>query len=353
MVWNQAQKGNFSVATAGRQPVFGLTVNMIQERPITGRGLNSFGEEFFFYKAQSDAGRATRLLDQPGAFRHTHNEYLQVWAELGLPGILVFLILFTIPLLQSIRILRIEQDETRSYWVAVLTIGLIFVGIDCLAFFPLHVSVAATYIVFLLACLRRLQDQREEGRHELTLGPGAKSLAVAALLGALAVTAIYVETKRWNANRQLQVAAFLLERASVGSYTADQKRVFADEAMSRLTEIQAFSPIMPEVDNLCGSALMTLGRFLEAVESYQKAANRIPSPEVFTNLAAAQIASNKFGPARESLTLALNYNPGYRKAREARRYLREAREAEKAKKARKTGRTGNNRKSGRAGKARQ
>ena len=71
---------------------------------------------------------------------------------------------------------------------------------------------------------------------------------------------------------------------------------------------------------------MTVGRYPEAIESYQKAAQRIPSPEVLTNLAAAFIANRQFGKAEDAVTLALRYEPAYPKAVGARAYLARMRE---------------------------
>jgi O-antigen ligase len=325
-VWSLVQKGEWSIATAGRQPVFQLTGSMISEKPFTGRGLNSFGEDFFYYKAESEAGQSVRLLSQPGAFREVHNEYLQVWAEIGLPGLLLFLSLFAIPVLRSVVILREEQDGPRGYWIGILTIGLIFVSVDCLAFFPFHVSVTAFYIVFLLACLRFFQNPSQEESRIAAMWTRRNTLVAVAGLLLLTVGVGYVQARKWTANRQLEVVAFLLERASAGTYTAAQKRVFADEALSRLEAAEAVAALIPEVHNLKGSAFMTVGRYPEAIENYQKAAQRIPSPEVLTNLAAAFIANRQFGKAEDAVTLALRYEPAYPKALGAREYLESVRE---------------------------
>jgi O-antigen ligase len=325
-VWSLVQQQEWSIATAGRQPVYELTGSMISEQPLTGRGLNSFGEDFFYYKVESEVGQSVRLLSQPGAFRQVHNEYLQVWVELGLLGLLLFLSLLAIPVIRSLVILREEADRKRSYWIGILTIALIFVGFDCLGFFPLHVTVAAFYIVFLLACLRFYQNPSEEESRIAGVWSSRNTLACVAVLMLLTMTVGYVQSRKWTVNRQLEVAAFLLERASAGTYTAAQKRAFADEALSRLEVAEAVAPLMPEVHNLRGSAFMTVGRYPDAIENYQKAAQRIPSPEVLTNLAAAYIANRQFEKAEDAVTLALRYEPSYPKAVGAREYLARMRE---------------------------
>jgi O-antigen ligase len=57
-----------------------------------GHGLGSFATDFFRYRAETDMSRLA-MVDQPGAFREVHNDYLQVWEELGVIGLLLFVAL--------------------------------------------------------------------------------------------------------------------------------------------------------------------------------------------------------------------------------------------------------------------
>ena len=92
-VWGQIQEGDWTTVTTGRSPVYWLSWQMIQEQPWLGRGLNTFGREFFFYRANTEVGQSANLIKQAGSFQEVHNEYLQVWLELGLPGLVFFLAL--------------------------------------------------------------------------------------------------------------------------------------------------------------------------------------------------------------------------------------------------------------------
>ena len=66
---------------------------------------------------------------------------------------------------------------------------------------------------------------------------------------------------------------------------------------------------------------MLLGRHEEAQGAYGKAAQYLPSPELYTNLAAAHMAAGDPKLARNYLESALRYNPKYERAQDALRYL--------------------------------
>ncbi len=320
-----AERGDWSVATAGRQPVYWLTWRMIEEKPWLGRGLNTFGRDFFYFRANTEAGRSAKLLQQPGAFREVHNDYLQVWEELGLPGLVILLSLFIIPLIRSIQLIPREEDPDRQYWFGMLSLAVIFVMIGCLAFFPLRLPHTAAYIILVFAGLRRYQSGLAEGDPARSVAWPRLVLALRVAVSLIVVLLGFREIRAWSANNDLGMANFLLQRAASGQFSARQSRVFADQALVRLDRAQSASPMIPDIDNQKGTAFMQLGRYDEAVESYRLAAERIPSPEVLTNLAAACLARRDLPEAERYIQLALHYDSEYAKAKDALRYLKDQR----------------------------
>lgn len=317
-VLKATQEGSWNLATAGRIPVYWLTWQMIKEEPWLGRGLNTFGKDFFHFRAETEAGQSVHLLQQSGAFREAHNEYLQVWEELGFPGLLIFLALLFSPVVITFKRFREEADAEDSYWLGILTIGLVFVGISCLAFFPLHLSVTSAYIALLLAGIRAVQDPpSDSGAIERSL---LRPVLVGVLICAVAAFA-WQAISDWRANNEAGIASFLVRRAGSRDFSPVQKRTIADEALARVERVESLAPEMREIHSLKGSVLMMLGRYEQAAESYLKGVEYVPSPELYTNLAAAYLALEKKRQAKECLDLALGYSPGYRKARQARRFL--------------------------------
>lgn len=315
-VWKASEQGYWNYATAGRIPVFWLTWQMIQEDPWLGRGLNTFGKDFFYFRAETEAGQSVRLLHQSGVFREVHNEYLQIWEELGLPGLLVLLFLILSAMVISLSRLRNEENPQKAYWLGISTLGVVFVSISCIAFFPLHLSVTGVYTVVLFAGLRSSQDTSpvdSSGRGAI-LRPVGLGIVLAVTAG-LALQAV----EDWQANNEAGIAAFLLRSAQ--EYRPAQKRAIADEALNRLQKAESLAPGFYEVHNLKGSVLMMLGRYEQAVGSYSRGIELGPSPELYTNLAAAHLALGQKNRARECLNLALGYAPRYGKARQALRFL--------------------------------
>jgi O-antigen ligase len=323
MVGKAFEQGEWTHATAGRIPVFMLTWEMIREQPWLGRGLNTYGKDFFHFRVGTEAGRKARLLHQPGAFREAHNEYLQVWEELGIPGIVILLALIGGLLWRSLVSIRSETDPRRSYWLGMLSIGIVYVAIGCLAFFPLHLALTGAYTILLCVALR----ENQEGEVGDSRGDSwqRSRIVLPILLGILLVLAggfVLQAIDGWRANREAGIAEFLVRSASGRDYRAAQRRAIADEALARMEKAQDLAPDLYELHSLKGSVLMLLGRYELAADSYSKGLEYFPSAELYTNLATAFLALGQNEKASECLEFALAYAPRYGKARQAREFLR-------------------------------
>ena len=317
VVWSQMQRGDWTQVTAGRQPIYLITWDMIKDQPWRGYGLNTFGQDFFFYRAGTVVGQSVDLVNQPGSFRETHNEYLQVWEELGLVGLLFFVVLLFWPAFRAVPRLRRLRDPEESYWIGIIAIGTLFVAINCLAFFPFHVSLTSAYIVLLIGGLRHFENEERVPVDEKLPNVVLKSF----VLVLVAVWLAYPQFQKWRANSEMAFATFLLERVNSGNHTPLQRVVFAKAALVKLENAERLYPRFYEIHNLRGSASMVLGRHAEAVRHYGRAAGYLPSPELLTNLAAGYLALERFDVARSLLETALRYNPGYPRARQALEYL--------------------------------
>lgn len=329
--WQLIERQEWTAATAGRFPVYLLTWRLIQEDPWIGRGLGTFARDFYRARSDSEYGRQLPFIDQPGAFQQAHNEYLQVWLELGGIGLVCFLFLLLAPLGKAAFEIgfRFEGAPPESiYWRAVLAISVLFVAVSCLTFFPFHLSSTGVFVVLLMAGLRRaavednLEDQEvSDLQHGIVRWWNRYRLAGVSLVVAVALLVAVPQVQRWRANRNAGIAAFLLEQAVSTSASSRQARLFADEALDRLQRAQDQAPDFYEIYNLKGTALLLLGKFSQAAESYRKAAVHLPSPEVYTNLAAALIEQGSLDEAAENLRHALHYNPHYQRALNARTFL--------------------------------
>jgi O-antigen ligase len=315
------RRGDLMVATSGRYPVFLITWSMIKERPWFGRGLDTFGADFYHFRANTAMSKLP-MVNQPGAFRETHNEYLQVWEELGIVGLAFFLGLLLVPVVTAFWRARASADSKTFYLWGQLSIGVVYVGVCSLGFFPFRLSPTALGIILLLAGLRRLAW----GDPPVDSAPIREGRAWRLGLGAvLAACVAYPGIQLWRANVQAGMAAYVLDQSTASDLSRWRQRIYAETAMTHLRDAEALWPRMAEVYNLQGSANMMLNQYDEAVLDYRQAAARGPCPEVMTNLAVALMASGNRAEAAQLLEAALRYNASYDKAIRALNYLRRSR----------------------------
>ncbi|GAB4246837.1 MAG: hypothetical protein Kow00109_22940 [Acidobacteriota bacterium] len=323
VVVRQAQRGDWTVATAGRAPVFSLTWAMIREAPVLGRGLNSFGRDFFYFRTDTEIGRSTKLLPQPGAFREAHNDYLQVWDELGIVGLALLLGLLIVPAVSTVRRLKQVDALPEFSRYGVLLAGWILCLVVAAAFFPLRLALTAFVWLGLAASLRAADPV--SGAAAWGLDSPRRAFRVPVRVGLVILGSLWLAGlgMLWRANVEMGRAAVILQAAASGERGPRASRLLAGEAVLRLGRIAAYGPFLRDFASLYGSALLTAGRHEEAVRVLQEAVETAPSPELWTNLGVAYLALERHAEAERCFQKALAYEPGYDKAREALQYLRE------------------------------
>ena len=125
------------------------TFEMIKEKPLLGSGIGNFKMNYLDYQAEF-------LKDNPyyvkysGKAGEAHNEYLQMWAELGIFGLGIFLLIIFVFYNLVGKFLKEEKNNKER----LMCLGL-FLGINCflihsLFTFPLHVSTLGSAFFILL-----------------------------------------------------------------------------------------------------------------------------------------------------------------------------------------------------------
>lgn len=143
--------------------IWNVTLNMIKDNPVLGMGLGAFSLNYPEYQADF-------LLSHPeyinvnGKAEEAHNEYLQMWAELGLIGLILFLFIILLFYKSSLNFIKeINQDKNKNkdrdrnkdrvkFIVLGLIVGITSTLIHGLASFPFHVP-ALGAVFFLLVGL--------------------------------------------------------------------------------------------------------------------------------------------------------------------------------------------------------
>lgn len=122
----------------GRLLIWKITTNMIAENPFFGKGLGSFGSQYNNYQAEyfrtnQGTEREKYLADN---VMQVHNEYLQIWVEFGLAGLLLFF--FLLYYLLSNRFDREDISEHLRFIIPAKA-AIITVCITAVFSFPFHI----------------------------------------------------------------------------------------------------------------------------------------------------------------------------------------------------------------------
>ena len=161
-------KGRVSVKTiknafsSGRRiAIWKFTGMMIKERPILGSGLGTFKYNSLRYQAKFFEQGDNRSIYPFGYADKAHNEYLQLWAELGTIGLAIFLWLIVAYFNYGIRYLKREKDEQKQGIMIGLMGVVVAVLVDGIFGFPLHLpaTIVLFWLVMGLAVVVGLKDE--------------------------------------------------------------------------------------------------------------------------------------------------------------------------------------------------
>ena len=148
------------------------TIGMIKDKPLFGLGLGTFKLHYLNYQAnflQQNPG----YIDFMVKAAETHNEYLQIWAEMGIMGILAFLFIIAIFYKTKLNLI----NKIKNIKGKIIVIGLISAVtvtlIHSMFSFPFHIPVVGSAFWFIIGlaiasenifCEESKKDRINEGK---------------------------------------------------------------------------------------------------------------------------------------------------------------------------------------------
>jgi len=101
----------------GRLFVWKISLNMVADHLLLGVGYGRYGTEYLNYQARFfDSPQNAKYFDWADNLKGAKNEYLQIAAETGITGLILFLALLLILCSTSFRILRHGQNNRKEKW---------------------------------------------------------------------------------------------------------------------------------------------------------------------------------------------------------------------------------------------
>ncbi|MBA7516193.1 hypothetical protein ES705_08239 [subsurface metagenome] len=131
-----------------REATWKFTIMMIKDHPLLGSGIGTFKYNSLAYQAKFFDQENNRSLYPYGVADKAHNEYLQLWTELGIVGLGIFIWFMFNYFNYAIKLLKKTKDNYYQGIIIGLMGAVTAVLVDGLFGFPLHL--AATLVLFWL-----------------------------------------------------------------------------------------------------------------------------------------------------------------------------------------------------------
>jgi O-antigen ligase/Tfp pilus assembly protein PilF len=152
-----------------RMVTWNFTLMMIKDRPLLGSGIGTFKYNSLRYQAEFFSQGDNRSLYPYGIAHEAHNEYLHLWAELGIIGLGIFLWMIIAYFYYGLKVLK----KTKNNYTQGMLIGMmgviIAVLVDGIFSFPLHLpTTLVLFWLFLGLTVAISQNRGEEKERERT-----------------------------------------------------------------------------------------------------------------------------------------------------------------------------------------
>ncbi len=284
----------------GRVLQWKVTANMIKDKPVFGHGFNSYGLHYNTYQADyfAAAERPEQEKLIAGNNEYGHCDYLEILTELGITGLVLFiLIIFTI-----FRIYIYMYKKQQSVTIIVFA-GLLAYLVECLFTFPLHILPSLVILVGLLSLFdqrtvitcsiskHRRSWQSLKFLNNLTLSNMV--LKIIAIILVISVVAMaYTQYKKYNINKRWNLANY---------YSSIQQYEISENIYKQL-----YLNLKTDGDYLLnyGGTLTLYGKYAEAIPILNEARKYISDPNLYINIANCYKETNNYKNAEKYYQLA-------------------------------------------------
>lgn len=146
-----AASGQLSEMTSFRLPAYTAALAMFRDRPLVGVGPGVFRTLYMPYKLRLDAEHPQWIRPGNQSFGQVHNDHLQLLAETGLPGYLIFLAALAFVARLSFTRREVSTSPQSLFVTAFAFPGVVALLVLALAHFPLQLTSHMVPAVYLSA----------------------------------------------------------------------------------------------------------------------------------------------------------------------------------------------------------
>lgn len=292
--------------------IWNTTFDMIKDSPILGIGLGAFELNYLKYQAGFLESHPEYINVNVKA-GEAHNEYLQMGAELGVIGLIFFLLIILLFYKSSLNFIRkINQDRKRLIILG-LGLGITSTLVHSLESFPFHVPALGS-VFFLLVGLTmaygnmslskspNCDDDTKENLKEEKVKPLKPVLKIFIIAVIIVLTILLVNN--------FAIKPYLAEIY----YFQGLKDAFEEEykrALPKLEYALELDPHNGRILHTLGDVCYNLGDWGRSIEFSQLAVKYRMDKRTFRNLGLFYLAASLYKEAEDNFVYAIYLDPKY------------------------------------------
>jgi O-antigen ligase/Tfp pilus assembly protein PilF len=285
------------------------TILMIKDHFFLGSGIGTYKYNSLKYQAEFFDQGDNRSLYPYVFMTKTHNEYLQLWAELGIVGLGIFLWLLVTYFIYGFKLLKRINNNYNQGLVIGLMGAVVAVLVDGIFGFPFHLP--ATIVLFWLSLaltvsiiksetgLEKNYFTKKDENKKIKEEKENISSFVKLLLSVVVILGIIFLC--------VTVARPFIARTYWYYGNKELKSKNVNEAIKIYEKALEWDPYLGEIYYELGRVLQSRGIYNLALENLEKAEKYVDHPDLPQDLASIYIRKNLLDKAAIKLKQAISY----------------------------------------------
>jgi len=292
----------FTTLMIRRIAIWKFTTLMIRDNPLLGSGLGTFEYNTLKYQAKLFDQGQNRTIYPYGFAQKAHNEYLQLWAELGIIGLSIFIWLMVSYFNYGIKMLRKTKNDYKQGILIGLMGAVVAILVDSLFGFPFHLP--ASIILFWVVLGLTVVIATNKDNNQVKQNIKKKRKLYRGFSFELILKIVIISFSIF-----LIITLIRPFMARVDWYygTRELENENWDGAINICSEAVRWDPWFGQGYYDIGYSLMRKGLFYEAVKYFEKAQKYIDLPGLPNNLAALYINTGQLNKGIIELKQAILY----------------------------------------------
>jgi tetratricopeptide (TPR) repeat protein len=289
--------------------IWNTTFEMIKDKPIFGSGIGTFKMNYLDYQAEFLKNNPY-YIKYSGKAGEAHNEYLQMWVELGIVGLGIFIGIILMFYSLIIDYLKKNDNDKEKIIILGLVLGITCFLIHCLFTFPLHVpALGVTFFALLGLTVMYI---RKTNLPKIDSGNRPKELKLKNKGLKITLTILVLIFMIWAINL-IAVRPYIAE---IQYFNGMRHNVDGNyrEALPYFEQAVSLYPYNGRILHALGTTYYNLGILNKAEEVLQRTTRYRIDANTFYNLGLVYSRAGLFSKAEEKFQYATYLIPKFTKA---------------------------------------